>query len=269
MSWRDKKCVITGGSAGLGLALARRAAALGLDMLICGRDPERLRGAVESLAPTASGRVQSMVADVTRQEDCERLCDNAQGRLGGIDLLANCAGASGRSALLETDVEDFQRMWELNFLAPVRLTRLLADNLIARRGHVVNIGSLASKTAPRYMGAYPATKFALAAYTQQLRLELGPRGVHSLLVCPGPIARDDAGRRYSEAADGLPDSARRPGAGAKLSAVDPAWLAAEIFKACEKGRAELVTPRSARLLFAIAQLSPRLGDWLLERKTSD
>ena len=62
---------------------------------------------------------------------------------------------------------------------------------LRRRGHVVNLGSLAAKTAARWMGAYPATKFALAAYTQQLRLELGPEGLHVLLVCPGPVARKD------------------------------------------------------------------------------
>ena len=60
---------------------------------------------------------------------------------------------------------------------------------------MVNIGSLAAKSAARFLGAYPASKFPVAAYSQQLRYELNPQGVHVLLVCPGPIARPDAGRR--------------------------------------------------------------------------
>lgn len=268
MSWEGKKCVITGGSAGLGLAIAREAATQGLDVLICGRDAERLTAAVKFIAPVHEGRVLSVAADVTRPDDCQRLVDVAQSELGGIDLLANCAGLSARSPILETDDSEFQRLWELNFLAPVRLTRLCAASLIERRGHVVNVGSLASKAAPRFLGAYPATKFALAAYTQQLRLELGPRGLHALLVCPGPIDREDAGTRYSGARSQLPESAQLPGGGARVRAIDPDWLARKILQSCEQRRLELIVPRRARLLFAISQLSPRLGDWLLRKMTS-
>ena len=77
--------------------------------------------------------------------------------------------------MLDTTAADFQRLWELNFLATVRLSRAAVPELQQTRGHLVNIGSLAAKVAPRYLGAYPASKFPLAAYCQQLRLELGAR----------------------------------------------------------------------------------------------
>ncbi len=94
--------------------------------------------------------------------------------------------------------------------------------MLKTRGHIVNIGSLAAKMASRYLGAYPASKFAVAAYTHQLRLELGPQGLHVLLVCPGPIARPDAGQRYSGEA-GRPPGVRpeRPGGGVRLKGIDP------------------------------------------------
>ena len=132
---------------------------------------------------------------------------------------------------------------------------------------MVLIGSLASKTAAPYLGAYPASKFPLAALAQQLRLERGAEGLHTLLVCPGPIARDDAGRRYDAQAGSIPASARRPGGGAKVKAIDPAELASRILRGCEQKREEIVAPRKARLLFALAQLSPALGDRLLREKT--
>jgi short-subunit dehydrogenase len=133
------------------------------------------------------------------------------------------------------------------------------------RGHVVHIGSLAAKSASRYLGAYPASKFPLAAYSQQLRLELGPHGLHTLLVCPGPIRREDAGSRYDAQAATLPPEARRPGGGVKLEGIEPDWLARRIMAACEQRQAELVVPARAKLLFALTQLWPTLGDWIITR----
>ena len=82
--------------------------------------------------------------------------------------------------------------------------------------------------AAPYLGAYPVSKFAVAAYSHQLRLELGPRGLHVLLVCPGPIARADAGSRYADQATDLPPSARRAGGGVRIKGLDPDLLAARV-----------------------------------------
>jgi short-subunit dehydrogenase len=163
-------------------------------------------------------------------------------------------------------------MLDLNLGGVVRMTRAAVPHLVRERGSVVNIGSLAGKSAARYMGAYPASKFALSAYSQQLRLELGPQGLHVLLVCPGPIARDEArdpdiGRIRGDGQE-LPASARRPGAGVKVRLLRPEDLAEQIVRACERRRPELIVPGKARLLFTLASLSPRLGDWLIVRMTS-
>jgi len=187
---------------------------------------------------------------------------------GRIDLLINSAGCSDRGDALATSPARFQELLELNFLATVRCCRAAAPHLIKTKGHLVNVGSLASKTASRFLGAYPASKFPVAAYSQQLRYELGPQGVSVLLVCPGPIAREDAGQRYNDQASDLPSAASKPGAGVKLKGIPPARLAAKILQACQRRRPELVVPTKAKLLFAIAQLSPAMGDWLLKRLTS-
>ena len=117
--------------------------------------------------------------------------------------------------MLDTTPEDFQALMDLNLLGVVRLTRAAAQHLLAAQGHVVNIGSLAGKSATRYMGAYPASKFALSAYSQQLRLELEPQGLHVLLVCPGPIARDEPrtaqSEREHENLDGIPRKCPKTG----------------------------------------------------------
>jgi len=132
---------------------------------------------------------------------------------------------------------------------------------------VVNIGSLAAKIASRWVGAYPASKHAVAAYSQQLRLELGPAGLHVLLVCPGPIARDNPRLYPLEGLEDIPPRARRPGAGVRTRLIPPEKLVSRILLACEHRKPELVIPAKARLLLAIAQLSPRLGDWIVRRAT--
>lgn len=262
--WHNKICLVTGGSAGLGLAIGHALADEGAHALLVARRQEPLDAAVAQIA-ARGGRATRLVADVAWQEDVDRLAATIASDFGQLDFLCNCAGRSTRGAVLDTTPEDFQQLLDVNFLATVRMTRALAPFLLGSRGHLVNIGSLASKIAAPYLGAYPASKFAVAAYTQQLRLELGPQGLHVLLVCPGPIARDDAGARYVDQALGVPASAQAPGGGARVSAIPPAQLAAAILHACEGRRPELIIPAKARLLLAISQLNARWGDWLLRR----
>ena len=88
-----------------------------------------------------------------------------------------------------------------------------------------------------------------------------------LLVCPGPIKREDAGGRYDDQTTDLPESARKPGGGARVKRVCPSKLARKTLRACERRKPELVVPSAARYLFAVAQLWPSFGDWVLRRFT--
>jgi NAD(P)-dependent dehydrogenase (short-subunit alcohol dehydrogenase family) len=263
--WRQKVVLITGGSAGLGLAIARAFAEQGAKIVLAGRDEARLGAATLALRQFGTD-VLGVAADVTRQPDVDSLIRQTIDRFGQLDVLVNNVGRSMRGEVLATTPDDFQAAWDVNFLSAVRCTQAAAEHLIQARGHIVNIGSLASKSAARFLGPYPAVKHALAGYSQQLRLELADLGVHVLLVCPGPIARED-GPRYEAQARDLPPSARKPGGGVKVSAIPPKYLAKRIIRSCERRQSELVLPGRARLLFALAQLSPRLGDWLLRRMT--
>ncbi len=266
--WQNKVCVVTGASAGLGLEIAKALAARKARLAIVARREERLTQAAEVLRALGA-EVLPVVCDITQQPEVDQLAESVEEKFGRVDLLCNCAGRSGRKAVLETTPEDFQDMLDVNFLATVRTTRAFAERLMESKGSLVNIGSLASKVAPRFLGAYPASKHALAAYSQQLRMEHGPAGLHVLLVCPGPIRRDDSNPRYEQQSTGLPAEASRPGAGAKLRGIDPSWLAEKILLACEGRKLELVLPAKVRLLTMVSQLSPQLGDWLLRRATSD
>jgi len=263
--FRNKVVLVTGGSSGLGRAIAEAAAGQRARLAIVGLEADTVRQATDEMAGNVE--ILGLVADLTRQEDVDRGIGAVVERFGRLDILVNGVGRTGRGKTLDTTPEQFRELFELNFLSAVRCTRAAVPHLLAHRGHVVNIGSLAAKTAARWMGAYPATKFAMAAYSQQLRLELGPQGLHVLLVCPGPVARKDDRLYPLEGLEGLPIRARRPGGGAKTRTISPQWLAQEILRACEERRAELVAPFKARILFAISQLWPSLGDRILLRNT--
>lgn len=257
--------LVTGGSSGLGKIIAQAFAAAQAKVVIAALEAEAVaRTAVEM--QSCGAEVLGIQADITRQEDVDRLFAQTIDRFGRLDLLVNNAGRSMRGKVLDTTPEQFRDLMELNLIALIRCTRAAVPHLLRQRGHIVNIGSLAAKSAARWVGAYPATKFAVAAYSQQLRLELGPAGLHVLLVCPGPIERKDSRLYPLEGLEGLPERARRPGAGVKTPAISPQKLARSILRACQRRRPELVVPASARLLFAIAQLWPSLADWIVLKK---
>lgn len=256
-----KHALVTGGSAGLGLAIAEACVARGMAVTIVGRDAGRLEAARERLGEAA----QTIAADVAEAGAAADVVGEAS-RAAPLDIVCHAAGRSARGRVVETSREQHEALLAVNYLAAAELAAAAGPMLAERRGSFVLIGSLASRVAPAWLGGYPGAKHAVAALAQQLRMELGPAGLHTLLVCPGPLRRDDAGDRYDDQAADLPEKARRPGGGAKVNAIDPAWLAERILRACDERKAELVVPAKARLLFAMSQIRPAWGDWLLRRK---
>ena len=264
--WENKVVLITGGSSGLGRAIAEAFAGAGAKIALVGLEQPQVEQAAAEMR-SAGRDVLGLAADITRQDDVDTLFARTMERFGRLDVLVNNAGRSMRGGVLDTTPEQFRDLMELNLIALVRCTRAAMPHLLERCGHVVNIGSLASKSAARWVGAYPATKFAVAAYSQQLRLELGPKGLHVLLVCPGPIHRD-APRLYPlEGESDIPEAARRPGAGVRLNTIAPEKLTAAILRACRRRKPELIVPAKVRMLFGIAAFCPTLGDWLVRKNT--
>ncbi len=263
--WTDKVVLVTGGSSGLGLEIASAFVENGARVVIAALEKE----AVESVAHDFQSKGKDAIgfaANVCVDEDVQRLKDEILTRFGRLDVLVNAAGRTDRGKMLQCDADHFAKVMNLNFLALVRVTQTFLPALIKSNGHIVNIGSLASKSASRWTGGYPASKHAVAAYSQQLRLE-HKKDLKVLLVCPGPIYRETERLYPLEGLEDLPESARRPGAGVKVRRISPQKLTAAILRASERGKAELVMPAKARILFAISQLFPALGDWLVLKNT--
>jgi len=267
--------IVTGASAGLGLAIASTFLKAGYNVVGVGRDSQRLAAAADLLQNAASiqspvaGRFVSLVADVTVGESVEQLFAKVKLEFGRVDVLVNCVGRSDRGSIMTLTKDRLSELFSDNVLSALLCSQAALPLLKESRGVVVNIGSLAAKVGPRHLGGYPAVKHALAGMTQQMRLEWREFGVHVALVSPGPIRRADAGLRYNtQSTDpALPEAARQPGGGTSVRGVDPQWVAAQVLMVVKHRTPDLVLPRYVRLLIAIGHLIPRLGDRLLLRMT--
>lgn len=264
--------LVTGGSAGLGLVIAAKLLGQGYQVTIVGRDVERLEKARDSLAKELQAKdsqpsVFSLRCDLTSGQDVARLLDDVTERFGRLDALVNCVGTSDRGLIENLQPERLEQLLRQNVLTALLCCQASIPLLEQSGGTIVNIGSLASKVGARYIGGYAIAKHALAGMTQQLRLELKPRGIHVALVSPGPIRRADAGERY-RLEESLPTQASAPGGGTRLQGLAPERVADAVVRCIESRKPDIVLPGYLRLLIATGHLFPRLGDWLLLRFTS-
>jgi NAD(P)-dependent dehydrogenase (short-subunit alcohol dehydrogenase family) len=277
--WRDRRVIVAGGTAGFGLVLARHLARAGGRVLIVGRSAEGVRRALEACerAGESTAALHGLTADLGRAGEGNRVAGEALRLLGGIDDLFCCVGRSGRARILDADDDLLRDYLTANLFAATEITRAVADDVAAARGHIVFIGSLAGKIVMPFMGPYSVAKSALAAFADAVRLELTPRGGHVLLVSPGPIQRhpddpaaDRAASRYAEEARaaGLPPEAIAPGGTTSLRQLDPDRLAAMVLEACRRGTSELVVPRKVGLLAGLIEWFPDWGRRLLARATT-
>lgn len=204
MSEDHRIALITGGSRGLGLVIARVLAARGYDLVIGGRDRDALADAARDLSRHGSA-VVPIPGDITDAAARVNLIGAAR-QLGGLDVLVNNASElGGIGALLEFDVPRFGRLFPVNVGAPMVLTQLAVPLLAERRGLIVNITSDAATAAYPGWGPYGATKAALELLTRTLTSELGERGVSAVLVDPGDMRT----RMHQEAFPGT-DISDRP-----------------------------------------------------------
>jgi short-subunit dehydrogenase len=256
---------VVGGSSGLGLAVARALLAEGYRVSLFARDEERLTAAATNLRREVSGaRVETYCLDATDVERVSDVFEGAYAASGRVDLLVNALGQSCRSSVWQPDMGAYRRMMDVNYFSVVHTSLKALPWLADSGGSLVNIATLAAKTAWPWIAPYGASKAALANFTDNLRLEAAGK-VHVLLVCPGPLQREDSGQRYADQAAGLSAAANLPGAGAPVRAICPQWLAQQIVMAIKRRRLQLIYPNKFRWLMLANALSSRLGFWLTRR----
>jgi 3-oxoacyl-[acyl-carrier protein] reductase len=189
---RDKVCVVTGASSGIGLETARKLAAEGARVLMVARDADRL----EPLATEIGA--DYVAADVTDPEADERIVATCAEQMGGIDVLVNNAGTSFARSLDDLTDEDWNGQWNLHVMAPMRLMRGAAPRMAARGGgRIVNVCSSAGKRPSLTNAAYSVTKAAQMSLSRVFADSFAAGNVLVNAVTPGPVASplwiDDGG----------------------------------------------------------------------------
>ncbi len=183
--------LVTGGSKGIGQAIAHGFAQAGADLFLCSRNEAPLQAAAEAIRVETGARVECLAADMAVREEVRRVAETAVQRLGKVDILVNNAGWNIPQAIDEIRDEDWQYLVELNLNNVMALTRAVVPGMKQRRwGRVIHISSIMALASTPKRNAYSATKAALIGMAHASALDLGPFGITVNCLAPGPIATD-------------------------------------------------------------------------------
>ncbi len=203
---KGRRIILTGASEGIGRALALALAAGGARLALAARDRQRL----ESLAQECrarGGEARALPTDVTNTQDCEWLVDETVKAFGGIDVLVHNAGITMWSRFDELkDLSIFERLIEVNYLAPVRLTALALPHLKDSKGLLVAVASLAGLTGVPERSGYAASKHAMIGFFDSLRIELAGSGVDVSVIAPDFVVSEIHKRAIGPDGEPLGDS---------------------------------------------------------------
>lgn len=187
---REKVAIVTGASRGIGLAIARKLASMGAQVSVCARDSQALERAASELRDQGAN-VFAAAADVTRAGDLESLVKKTEQSLGPVEILVNNAGIGYFTPIQEASEVQWDAILDTNLKAVFLLSKLVAPGMIQRRsGQIINIGSLAGKSAFAGGSIYCASKWGLLGLTQCMAEDLRSYGIRVSAICPGSVATE-------------------------------------------------------------------------------
>ncbi len=270
--FQDKVVVITGGSSGIGLALAEQLAGLGARVAILARKRakleialEKIRAAAESAGmPRSDSRgdyVRAFPLDVGEYRVARKVMAAIEKELGPIDMLINCAGRSRPGYADALPLRVYRDVMDANFMGTVHAVRAALPGMLGRgRGHIVNVGSVAGFIGVFGHTAYGASKFAVHGYTEALRSELRPRGIHVSLLCPPdtdtPMLRGE--RKH------VPPELEKIAASAGMISAEQ--VAERTLKAMARNRFMILPNFESRYVHFMYRHFPGLVRWIMDRQ---
>ncbi|HRK54846.1 MAG TPA: SDR family oxidoreductase [Cyclobacteriaceae bacterium] len=251
---KDKVIIITGGSSGIGKALASHFGLKGSRVLITGRVKEELEAAVAELSNKGIDIVGCQ-GDVSLRADNDRMVDLAISKFGKIDVLINNAGISMRALFQDMDLEVIRKIMDINFFGAVYATHSCLPHLIKSKGTIVGISSIAGYRGLPGRTGYSSSKFALNGFLEALRTELIKTGVHVLIACPGFTASNIRKRSLLKDGSAQGDSPREEG---KMMTSEE--CAMHIYNATVKRKKTLILTGQGKLTVFLNKWVPGLLD---------
>ena len=189
-SLSEKVAIITGASSGIGEATALALAAQGAQVVVVARRGDRLEKVARQISETG-GKALQIIADVTDETQVRQMVDKAKAELGRVDILVNNAGVMLLGPIDGAETEDWRRMINLNLLGLMYATHAVLPLMKAQgEGHIINISSVAGRTASANVGVYNATKWGVGAFSEALRQEVHKDKIRVTVIEPGIVATE-------------------------------------------------------------------------------
>jgi 3-oxoacyl-[acyl-carrier protein] reductase len=193
---KNKIAVITGGTKGIGRAIAERLLKEGAKVFVCARDKSNLKKSLEELS--ALGRVEGEVCDVRSESQVRSMIEECVRVFGGVDILVNNAGVGVFKTVEETTPDEFEWVLQTNLFGTFYACHHAIPLMKERGGHIINISSLAGQNAHPKMSAYNASKFALNGFTEAMMQEVRQDNIKVTLICPGSVNTEFGDQKVSD-----------------------------------------------------------------------
>jgi len=251
--------LITGASSGIGAATAELLSRHGYRLVLAARRIDRLQTLVDEIE-SRGGQAQAVPTDVAVLAEIQDLVEQSLARFGQIDVLINNAGF-GRLDWLENldPIKDIESQIRVNLLGVIQTSRVVLPHMISRRkGHIINMASVAGLVATPTYSVYAASKFAIRGFSEALRREVGVWGIHVTTVFPGTVNTEFKVHTGARRKTGLMTPALL-----RLEAED---IARKLLDVIRKPRPTLLMPGVLRLGVLVNALAPSLVDQVMERR---
>jgi dehydrogenase/reductase SDR family member 7B len=254
---KDKVVLITGGTSGIGKACAFAFGKAGAKVAVSGRSQQNLAQTSQELSAAGIANI-AINADVSIEADCQRMVQETIDSFGRLDILINNAGISMRALFQDLDLDVIRKVMDINFWGTVYTTKFALPYIMAAKGSVIGISSIAGYRGLPARTGYSASKFAMHGFLETLRTEMLHKGVHVLIACPGFTASNI--RNTALAANGQQqgESPRDEG-----NMMTPEEVADQILKATIKRKRDLVMTFQGKLTVFLNKWLPGLTDKLV------
>lgn len=255
--YTDKVVVITGGSDGIGKALVEDFLKQGAKVATCARNQQKLDKLINE---NDRQKLFTMIADVSKEDDCKNFINASIEQFGGIDILINNAGISMRALFKDTDLSTLRNVMDINFWGTVCCTKYALNSIIEKKGTIVGVSSIAGYRGLPGRSGYSASKYAVNGWLEALRTELLETGVNVMWVCPGFTTSNI--RNVALNKDAKPQGESPMDEGKMMSAEE---CAGHILHAIEKRKRTLVLTANGKQTVFMNKFFPNLADKLVRK----
>ena len=254
--FEDKIVIITGASSGIGEAVAREFARNGSKVVLAARSEKKLLQTVSEIKSLGFEAI-CIKTDVSIESECKNLIDKTVEKYGTIDILVNNAGISMRATFIDVDLIVLHRLMNVNFWGTVYCTKYALPYLIAQKGSLIGVSSVAGFHGLPGRTGYSASKFAIHGFLETIRIENLRKGLHVMIIAPGFTSTDI--RKHALTANGA-EQGESPRDERKL--MSPEYVAHWVLKGIRKKKRNKLLTWDGRLTALFQRIVPEFVDWV-------